>query len=131
MASANAELVRAIYAEWQEGRFGDDAFYTEDVEFSYDYGLDLVKASGIEEMARVWQEHLALWERWHTGPIEEIREAGDDLVIVHRLHGRGKQSGLETEMLAGAVFSFADGRVSGMRFYGDHRRALTEAGLEE
>jgi ketosteroid isomerase-like protein len=130
MTAPNEELVRAIYAEWQAGEFTRRDHYDPDIRFSFDYGLDEIRAQGIDDMARTWAEHLRLWDHWSTGPIERMVPAGERLVVVHKLQARGKASGLDTEMLAGAVIGFRDGRVAEMRFYGDVERAFAEAGIE-
>ena len=61
--------------------------------------------------------------------VERALEAGERLVILHKLVGTGKESGVPIELLGAAIYSFADDRISRAAFYYDRDEALEAAGL--
>jgi ketosteroid isomerase-like protein len=71
------------------------------------------------------------WERFHILR-EGFRSFGDDLVVMlGRLEGRGKGSGVPVASPLGMVFDFRGGAISRIRGYLDHAEALEAAGLSE
>ncbi len=81
-------------------------------------------------MAAVWGEALGAWDGFHTGPIEELIEAGDQIVVFNRLVARGRRSGVEVDARWGAVFTFRDGKITRF-FLANCEEALEAAGLSE
>ena len=64
--------------------------------------------------------------------VEEVTEAGDDrLVVVLRVSGRGKGSGVNVEQHNGQVWTFVDGKVARIDSYMNRAEALEAAGLSE
>jgi ketosteroid isomerase-like protein len=68
------------------------------------------------------------WEvfRIHPG---RFRESTSVVVMLGRLEGRGKSSGVPVDSALGMVFDFRDGLISRIRGYLDHAEALGAAGL--
>lgn len=61
---------------------------------------------------------------------EEIIEAGEDrYVVLARLRGRGKASGIETDVRFAHVWTVRDGKAISMRAYLDRAEALEAAGV--
>jgi len=50
-------------------------------------------------------------------------------VILHKLVGTGKESGVPIELLGAAIYSFRDDLISRAAFYYDRDEALEAAGL--
>jgi ketosteroid isomerase-like protein len=63
--------------------------------------------------------------------ISELREIGDRVVGIGRIRTVGKESGVESWSLFGAVMRFNDGKATQIRSYTDPREALEAAGLSE
>jgi ketosteroid isomerase-like protein len=71
------------------------------------------------------------WERFHILR-DGFRDVPDHLVIMlGRLEGRGKASGVQIVESLGMVFDFRDGEISRIRGFLDHGEALRAAGLAE
>jgi ketosteroid isomerase-like protein len=70
------------------------------------------------------------WEKFHVRP-DSFREAADVVVMLGRLEGRGKSSGVPVASSLGMVFDFREGAISRIRGYLDHGEALRAAGLTE
>jgi ketosteroid isomerase-like protein len=70
------------------------------------------------------------WERFHIYP-GRFRDSADVVVMLGRLEGRGKSSGVPVDSSLGMVFDFRDGLISRIRGYLDHGEALRAAGLSD
>jgi ketosteroid isomerase-like protein len=87
---------------------------------------------GLEGLAR-WQAHSdEVWDEIRLEPIEFI-DAGDRVVTISRLIGKGKASGVEvTRATSGQVATLRNGRVIRWEIgFTDRREALEAAGLSE
>ena len=70
-----------------------------------------------------------VWEKIRFEPLEFV-DAGERVVVVERLVGKGKGSGVEVAQTWGAVWTVRDGRVVRMELsYPDRDAALAAAGL--
>jgi ketosteroid isomerase-like protein len=61
----------------------------------------------------------------------EFRDLGDRVLMLGRVEGRGRGSGVPVDAPLGMLFEFRDGQVSRMRGYLDRGEALRAAGLSE
>ena len=68
------------------------------------------------------------WETFHIHR-DRFRDSADVVVMLGRLEGRGKSSGVPVDSSLGMVFDFRDGLISRIRGYLDHAEALEAAGL--
>jgi ketosteroid isomerase-like protein len=71
------------------------------------------------------------FEDWHTEN-ERFFETGDGrVVLVYRIKGRGKGSGVPIDQQVGIVFGFRDGKIVLGEIYLDPQEALAAAGVRE
>src|SRR6266568_7929693 len=133
MSQANVELAKRAF----------DAFNRRDVDAfielttaDFEYYPSLVGAverrsfSGREGMEQYFEDQRTAWEEFRALP-HELRDLGDHVLILGRMEGRGKGSGVSIDAPFGAISDFRDGRVSCIRVYLDHAEALRAAGLAE
>ena len=134
MSRENVELVRLIYAVWERGDFTLAEWADPEIEYVHADGPDAGSWKGPAEMARRFRTRLSAWEGFRL-EADEYRELEPDRVLVlDRLSGRGKTSGLDLERIQsrGAwLFHVRDGRVTRMVRYNDRDRALEAVGLRE
>lgn len=92
-----------------------------------------VEATVFRETDAVDRFFAASDETWSSvrGEIEEIRDAGDQVLVHGQMHGRGRGSGAEVEVPLSLVATFQGGRVASLRSYTDRAEALQAAGLSE
>ena len=129
--SANLDLVRSIFAEWERGDFSHSDWAHSDIEFIRKVDLDPERAEGIAGMAQMMRRYLAGWDEFRTGKVDEYREVDHSRVLVTgRMSGRGKASGAEVEREFVTVFELREGRVARLTVYPDRDRALADLGLE-
>lgn len=89
---------------------------------------------GAETVYRGTEEARWFWDEWHsiwdlTVELSEIRDLGDTVVAIGRMHLRGKASGVDLEDQPVAyVGEFDGGLLRRMRSYRDPAEALRDAG---
>ena len=135
MSQENVEIVRRQFALLSQDDY--EAFFDElPPEFIFDFSrrlIDPVVLRGRDEM-RAWIEReRQMWEGDHVGyEPKELIDAGDKVLALVRVSGRGKASGVEVEAYVWFVATFRDGTPVEMTYFGDDRAAALEAaGLSE
>jgi ketosteroid isomerase-like protein len=135
MSQENVEIVRRQFALLSQDDY--EAFFDEfPPEGVFDFSrrlIDPVVLRGRDEM-RAWMEReRQMWEGDHVGyEPKELIDAGDKVLALVRVSGRGKASGVEVEAYVWNVATFRDGKPVEMTYFGDDRAAALEAaGLSE
>lgn len=132
MSSANLELVRSIYANWERGDWSSVEWAHPDIEFVIPDGAARGNWTGVAGMAEGWRGWLSAWEGYGVA-VDEYRELDEErvLVLVHQ-HGRGKTSGLEIGQMSAkgaSLFHVRDGKVTRIVIWQGGEHALAELGL--
>ena len=134
MPQENVEIVRRFYAigDRPVAELTDD-YLSElfDPEVEYDTipngMLGGATYAGFEGMRRFWADFLGAWDEL-TLEVQEIREAGDDLVVgVVRAEGRMRER--EIDQVFAAVFTLRSARIVRVQAFGGREGALEAAGL--
>ena len=131
-STANVDLVRSIYAAWEQGDFHSVDWADPQIEYVIVGGPVSGTWAGLDGMALGWRGWLDAWADYRT-EVDEYRQLDDDrvLVLTHD-SGRGKASGLdlaETGFKAAVLFEVRSGKVARLVIYVDRDRALTDLGL--
>jgi ketosteroid isomerase-like protein len=128
-ASANLDLVRSIYANWERGDFSSAEWAHPEIEYIFADGPNPGSWTGMAGMARANRDFLTAWEGWRI-EADEYRQLDDGRVLVlTRMSGRGKASGVELERMRdiGAnLFDLRSGKVTRLALYWDRNGALAE-----
>ena len=132
--SANLDLVRSIYADWERGDFSRDEWAHPEIQYVRAEGPGSGTWTGLAGMAEGARIYLDAWDEFRV-VADEYRELDDERVLVfdHR-SGRGRVSGLELGQMrtqSAHVFHVCDGKVTKLVAYADRDRALADLGLEE
>jgi len=132
VSQENLDLVRSIFAAWDRGDFSSAGWAHPEIEFVIADGPLPGSWKGLAGMAKGWREFLSAWEEWRE-EAEEYRELdGERVLVLVRMSGRGKASGLELghmEAKAAKVFHVRGGKVTRFVTYWDRERALADLGL--
>jgi len=133
MSQENVEVVQAALEAW--GRGGFDAL----AEFC-DTGIDWRAAEGapddagpihgLDAMRAYMQDWLDDFDELSL-EFEELIDAGEQVVAVQRLSGRGKASGIETKIRFAVVYTIRNGKIVRGREYWERAQALEAVGLRE
>ena len=132
MASANLDLVRSIYADWERGDFSSAEWADPEIELVFADGPMDGTWSGLDGMVEGWRGFLSAWEDLRAVP-DSYHELGDDrvAVVMHNV-GRGKSSGIEVGPMRQKsvnLFEIRVGKVTRLVAHWDGERALAELDL--
>jgi ketosteroid isomerase-like protein len=134
VASANVELIRSLYADWERGDYRSSEWADPEIEWTMADGPDPGTWRGVAGMAEGFRSSMGVWTDVRAD-VQEYRELDDERVLVlEARRARGRASGLELEKMRaeGAVlFHVRDGKVTRLIFYWDRERALADLGLEQ
>jgi ketosteroid isomerase-like protein len=129
--SANLDLVRSIYADWEGGDFSNAEWADPEMEYTIADGPQ--PGTWIGHMPKGFRDWTSAWEGFRT-EAEEFRDLDAERVLVlNRNRGRGKTSGLELSQLqarGAMVLHIRDSKVTRIVVYNDRDRALADLGLK-
>jgi len=129
MSKENVAIVRAIYAAWEQGDFSSVDWADPEIEYTMP-GPDARLYHGIEDMSRAWADWLRAWKDYSLVPHEFV-DAGDKVVVIQTLRGKGRSSGVPIDDLpAAAILTLGnDGKVTRFEGYASPEDALKAAGV--
>lgn len=85
---------------------------------------------GHEGLRHWWREYREAWETvWDE--VEDLIDAGDQVVSVLTTHARGKASGVAVELHMAVVWTFRQGKIVRVALFANRAEALEAAGLSE
>jgi ketosteroid isomerase-like protein len=133
--SANLDLVRSIYADWERGDFSHGEWADPEIEVVVADGPAPGTWTGRAGMAQSHREFLSAYESLRM-VTDEYRELDEERVLVLvRIEGRGKTSGVDlgqimSDRRAADLFHIRDGQVTRLVIYYNTEHALADLGLE-
>jgi ketosteroid isomerase-like protein len=128
VSKENVEIVRASMDAFDEGDYETAlSYYSEDVVFYPLVAGPYHGRAGVAEQMLVWMEEFN--DYWFE--VEQLIDAGDEVVLLWRQGGEGKSSGIEVENKGGTVFALKDGRICLARVFRDRAEALDAAGIKK
>jgi len=81
-------------------------------------------------LLRLLEEIREVWEEFRVTP-ERFVDAGDRVVVIENLRGRGKTSGVQVEARSASIWTLRDGRVVHMQTRFEPQEAFEIAGVRE
>jgi ketosteroid isomerase-like protein len=125
----NIEIVRASFEAF---------FRSEDPDHSVDFWhadgeWRPAMAGAVEQRVYRGRDDIRLYRKELFNSFSEVdvedRDLGDRVLVLYRLHVRGRDSDLEIDQPAGAVYELRDGKIVRARSYLTRREALEAAGV--
>ena len=131
MSQENVEVVRRIYDAFQSGD-AESAIDNFAPDVSVDTGdrPDGEVGKGREALVKIITSWVDAFDDW-SEEIEAIRDLGDHVLVAATQRGRGKETGLETELRYALLYRVEDGKIASMNFYPAVAEALEAVGLSE
>jgi ketosteroid isomerase-like protein len=83
---------------------------------------------GVRGAERFLEEWTSAWDDWDL-ELQELHDAGDKVVAIHRQHGRSRATGIRADMSFAMVWTVRDGKQTRMEMYSDVGEALRAVGL--
>ncbi len=134
MSEENVETVRRSAAAFNRGDL--DAWiecWTDDIDYRAVEGApdDHGPIHGRDALRVYAQDWLDTFDDFRQEPVEQTDAEDDKLIVVFRIRGRAKLSGVETDLTYTALYTFRDGKIVRGREYWTREEALAAAGLSE
>jgi ketosteroid isomerase-like protein len=136
MSQDNVEIVRGLIALGEDARTSGLSSLPTDL-VAPDMEIDLSRRvfnpetyRGLDGWIRLHEQMGEVWAEWRVIP-ERIVAAGDRVVSIETVRGRGRGSGLQTEGVYASIWTFVDGRVARVEVGLRPEEALKAVGLEE
>ena len=133
--SESLDLVRSIYAAWERGDYFTSTDWADpEIEFVVMDGLNPGALRGAAALEANWREFQGAWEDYGIRADDYRRLDDERILVMVRLSGRGKASGLEvaqTGSSAATIFTVRASKVRKLVVYWDGERALADLGLAE
>jgi ketosteroid isomerase-like protein len=135
--SANLDLVRSIYANWERGDYSSARWADTEIEYTVDDFGPLVAQTwtGLTGMAEGARSIIDVFELARI-EADEYRELDAERVLVlDRRSGTLKQSGIgfgtstALPAMGAHLFQIANGKVTRLVMYSDRDRAFADLGL--
>jgi ketosteroid isomerase-like protein len=131
--SANLDLVRSIFADWERGDFASAEWADPDIEYVIADGPSPSIQHGVPAMAAAWADVLRAWRDYRAAG-EEYRELPDGRILVlSAFTAQGRPSNIEVRRVlarGASVMQIRDGQVTSLLLYFSRDRALADLGLE-
>ena len=111
-------------------RTGESDFNLLDPEIEWTEGADVPEPQiyhGHDGVRRQQEAFWAAWDSFRMEP-EDFIEVGDKLVVIVRVEGRGKASGVEVEARMAHLWTIRDQKAIRFEIFGDPQKALEAAG---
>jgi ketosteroid isomerase-like protein len=138
MSEENVEVVRRLFAAFRRVDSGDFERRFGEVREIFDPEVEWVAAPqsllaseeyrGYDGVRRFWTQFLSAWDEYGI-QVEELIDAGEQVVAVLRLSGRTKE--LEVDEARSSLLTLRDGRIVRIEPFASKEEALGAAGLSE
>jgi uncharacterized protein len=132
VSQENVELARRGYDAFNRGDM-EVAFELFDPEIEWSEGTDVPEPQvyhGHDGVRRQQERFREAWESFSIEP-EEFIEMGEQLVVIAKLVGLGKGSGVEVEARGAHVWTVRDGKAVRLEMYVDPAKALEAVGFAQ
>ena len=136
MSQENVEIVRTLFAALQSVNVGNVERRLDEVREIFDPDVEWIAAPhsllasgeyrGYDGVSRFWTQFLSAWDEYGV-QVDELIDAGDQVVAVMRLSGRTNQ--LEVDEARSSVLTLRDGRIVRVEPFASKDEALEAAGL--
>jgi ketosteroid isomerase-like protein len=138
MSQENEENLRAFWETWTLITWTQEAWRRREIDMSlFDPDViyeDTTLPDHVGETYRGHEGVVRATERWiepYEGmriELEQIVDAGDRLVSIHRARARARHTGIEFDGLLAYLWTFRDGKVIHFRSFRDPEQAMEAAG---
>jgi ketosteroid isomerase-like protein len=131
--SANLDLVRSIYADWERGDFGSATWADPQIEFVFADGPSPGRWTGVSGMREGFRDFLSAWESYGVESAEYRELDPERVLAMVSFSGSGKGSELDLGQMHSKnanLFHIRDGKVTRLVLYWDRNRAFADLGME-
>ena len=130
--SANVDLVRSLFADWERGDFGRVDWADSGIEYCEVGGLEPGNWTGIAAMAAAWARVLSAWDAFRIDAEDFMELDAERVLVLVQPSGHGRTSGVDIQEIhaRGAVLLHVRGNtLTRFVLYWDRDRAYADLGL--
>jgi|SRR5215211_1663483 len=130
MSQENVEVVRRIYASWAAGSSpAESNLLHADIEWvNPSDALEPGTRTGIDAFTSITEELDDTIGDFRMD-VERFIDAGDRVVVIATMRGRGSASGVEVENRHGSVWTIRDGKAVRFQWFSEPSQALEAVAL--
>ena len=128
MSAADVEFLRAAYEEFSRTGELDMELLAADLDFRQPPPNALT--GGREELRKAQADFLEAFDDFHVEP-QEFIDAGEHVVVVVRMGGRAKETGMVIDQPIAHVWKISNGKAIRLHAYTGRAEALEAVGLPE
>jgi ketosteroid isomerase-like protein len=139
MSQENVETLRAFWERWALITWTHEAWRRGEIDMSlFDPDVTYEDTTLPDHVGETYRGHegvVRATERWIEPygrlliELEQIVDAGDRLVSIHRARAKARHTGIEFDGLLAYLWTFRDGKVIHFRSFRDPEQAMEAAGL--
>jgi ketosteroid isomerase-like protein len=126
---ADLWLLQGMFQEWERGDFWNAEPYADDVVFVRS-GPDGGEYHGLGGLTAAWRDFLGAWEDFRIQTERVVPGEAGMYVLLLRLQGRGRGSGVQTDAEVANLITIRDGKVRRLEMFWDRDAALRAAGAQ-
>ena len=120
------ELINEMYAAFHAGDAARAlSYFDEEVHVDATARVDGGVGRGRDELGRIIGQWVGGFDEWHED-IEEMRQAGEVVCVIAVQHGRGRDTGIETQARYAVTYRVQRDAITSMKLYRDPAAALAD-----
>jgi ketosteroid isomerase-like protein len=129
MSRDNVEVVRSALSAFNRSDTQWDEHWADDCEFVSITASQIEGSTyrGHDGLRRYAEDRLNAWEELRFEP-DDFIDAGERVVVVGLLTGRGRGSGVPVDQRMAVACEFRGGKIARLHAYADVERALATTG---
>jgi ketosteroid isomerase-like protein len=135
MSQENVEIVRRATDAWNRGGWKavtDAGLLDDEIEYHDDPRWPEARSTvGPAALAERFKEVLEILGTDAKAEVEEVFDAGEQVVLIFRFRGQARASGIPHDYRWGYLYRIRDRRIDFIQAYLDPENALEAAGLRE
>jgi ketosteroid isomerase-like protein len=131
MPGENAEVVRRMYEAYLRGDVDEAMVHIHpDVRVDFSVRGDTGVRYGQDALAEIVAGWISTWDDYRE-ELDELRDLGEEVLLVATQAGRGKGSGVETTRQWAWLYVVEEGLVTSVTAYDDRATAIAAASSAE
>jgi len=128
MSQENVEIVRRAWEAFMR-RDNEATLALYDPEVELHHHVDGSVYRGLAGVRAYFRDWFDVWGEVFSNDLEELIDAGDDVIAVMHVGARGRRSGIEVERREWHVWTLRDRKLWRLRIYATKAEALEADGL--
>jgi ketosteroid isomerase-like protein len=132
MSQENVEIVRRGYESLARGDLEETVrFWAQEIEWHTNSGVPFEGIyRGVDEVRRAIEDWVGMFDEFTT-VVEEMIDTGEQVIVCHRMRGKGKESGVVVDYLLVQVITLRGGKQVRIDDYPTRAEAVEAAGLSD